>query len=185
MTTALVTHSRPRPRLGRRLLYCAVLLPLAVAALVATLVGQGRTAAGWWFRLRAWSLGQAPQSGRPGPLVVAGHAVLSLVLGAVALVPFGVLAAFVFRGVFYGLVDPGPYDTSWGGPTRAGAWVAHFLISLPLAAAAVLLLAGLAAVHGRLTAGLAGRRPPWWALTVALLLPLPTVALFISWLHQI
>ena len=172
---------QPGPMRSRSVLHCALLLPMAVAALIATLVGRSRSAAGWWLRLR----GRPEPVGRPGALVVAGHAVLSLVLGAVALVPFGLLAAFVFRGVLYGWVDPGPYDTSWGGPTRAGAWAAHFLIGLPLAAAAVLVLAGLSVVHDRLTGVFAGRRPPWWALTVALLLPWPTVALFIGWLHQI
>ncbi|RSM51120.1 hypothetical protein DMB66_42885 [Actinoplanes sp. ATCC 53533] len=117
--------------------------------------------------------------------MVAGHAVLSLVLGAVALIPFGVLLAFVFRGVFYGLVDHGPYDNSWGGPSRAGAWLAHFLIGLPMAVAALLLLAGIAALHARLTTMLTGRRPAPWVLAVALVLPVPAVALFIAWLHQI
>lgn len=163
------------------MLHCAALLPMSVAALIATLTGQSRAAAGWWLRLR----GRPEPLERSGALLVGGHAVLSLVLGAVALVPFGVLAAFVFRGVFYGWVDPGPYDTSWGGPTRAGAWTAHFLIGLLLAAVAVLVLAGLSVVHDRLTGVFTRRRPPWWALTVALLLPLPTVALFIGWLHQI
>lgn len=181
MTTSLGTRLRP----GRRLLYCAALLPLAAASLFAVPVGRARAAAGWWLRLRGWLLGAEEAPGRPGVFVVAGHAVLSLLLGATALVPFGVLLAFVFRGVFYGLVDHGPYDNSWGGPSRAGAWFAHFLVSLPMAAAAVLLLAGIAALHGRLTAMLAGRRPGPWMLTVALVLPLPAVVLFIAWLHQI
>jgi hypothetical protein len=184
MTISLARPLSP-PRIGRFLLYCAALLPLAVAALVAVPVGRARTAAGWWLRLRARLLGTTEQRGRPGALVVAGHAVLSLLLGVVALVPFGILLAFVFRGVFYGLVDHGPYDTSWGGPTRAGAWVAHFLVGLPMAAAAVLLLAGIALLHGRLSALLAGRRPAPWVLAVAVLLPLPAVAFFIAWLHQI
>lgn len=163
------------------MLHCAALLPMAVAGLIATSAGRSRSAAGWWLRLR----GRPEPLRRSGALVVAGHTVLSLVLGAVALVPFGVLAAFVFRGVLYGWVDPGPYDTAWGGPTRAGAWAAHFLIGLPMAAVAVLLLAGLSAVHDRLTGIFTGQRPPWWALTVALLVPLPAVALFIGWSHQI
>lgn len=170
---------------ARRSLYCAALLPLACLSLVAVLVGRARVAAGWWSRLRARLLGTAEAADRPGALVVAGHAVASLLLGATALVPFGVLLAFVVRGVFYGLVDHGPYDTSWGGPTRAGAWAAHFLIGLPTAAASVLLLAGIATLHGRLTTMLTGRRPAPGVLAVALVLPLPAVALLIAWLHQI
>jgi hypothetical protein len=185
MTTSLSTRPRPRLRLGRRLLYCAALLPLAASALIAALIGRARTAAGWWLRLRARLLGRAEPCGRPRASVVAGHAVLSLLLGVVALVPFGVLLAFVFRGILYGLVDPGPYDDSWGGPGRAGAWLAHFLVGVPMAAAALLLLAGIAALHDRVTTVLAGHRPAPWVLTVALLLPLPAVAFFIAWLHQI
>lgn len=135
--------------------------------------------------MRAWLLGAPEAPDRPGVLLVAGHAVLSVVLGVVALIPFGVLLAFVFRGVFYGLVDHGPYNNSWGGPSRAGAWLAHFLIGLPMAAAALLVLAGIAALHARLTTMLTGRRPAPWVLAVALVLPLPAVVLFIAWLHQI
>ncbi|GAA3345168.1 hypothetical protein GCM10020358_51190 [Amorphoplanes nipponensis] len=171
----------------------AALLPLAVAALLAVPLGRARAAAGWWLRLRSRLLGPLPpggagvagRPGRAGGLVVAGHAVLSLLLGAVALLPFGALLAFVFRGVCYGLVDPGPYDTSWGGPSRAGAWAAHFLVGLPMAAVALLLLAGLAALHGRLSGVLAGQRPARWVFAVALTVPLPAVALFVAWLHQI
>jgi hypothetical protein len=116
MTTSLGT--RPRLRLGRRLLYCAALLPVAASALIAVPIGKARTAAGWWLALRARLLGRAEPPGRPRVRMVAGHAVLSLLLGFVALVPFGVLLAFVFRGVLYGLVDPG--RTTPPGAGRAG-----------------------------------------------------------------
>ncbi len=148
-------------------------------------VGRARAAAGWWLRLRARLFGTPEVAGRPGALVVAGHAVLSLSLGATALVPFGMLLAFVFRGVLYGLVDPGPYDHSWGGPSRAGAWVAHLVIGAPMAGASVLLLAGVAALHGRLTSMLTGRRPEPWVLVGTLTLTLAAVAFLLAWLRQI
>ena len=44
---------------------------------------------------------------------------------------WGLVTLLVARGLFYGLIDDGPYDTSWGGPTLAGAWAAHALISVP------------------------------------------------------
>ena len=66
-----------------------------------------------------------------------------------------------------------------------GAWAAHFLISLPLAAAGILVLIGIAAVHRRLAPVLTGRRPVRWVIPVALAIPVPAVALFIAWLHQI
>jgi hypothetical protein len=161
-------------------LYCAALLPLSVVSLGAALTGRARSAARWWLRL-----GGSSDQPRSGTLVVAGHAVVSFLLGATALVPFGLILAFIARGMFYGLVDQGPYDNSWGGPTRGGAWLVHFLVALPIAGAAVVLLAGIAALHGRLSTVLAGRRPAAWVLVVALVAPLPAVAFFIAWLHQI
>jgi hypothetical protein len=197
MTTSLDTPSDQRSRpgvfprfirtAGRSLLYCAALIPVATLALLAALCGRTTTAASWWRGLRTRVLGQpAPhQTGRPGVGMMLGHSLVSLLLGAVALVPLGVELAFVLRGVFYGLVDHGPYNHSWGGPSRGGAWVAHFLVSLPLSLAGALALIGIAAVHQRLTSALDGGRPARWLVPVALFIPLPAVALFIAWLHQI
>src|SRR5258705_5182009 len=127
-------------------------LPLSSAvALVATSLGRSdrRTAGGATRRLAA-----------------AGHAAVGLALGVLAVIPVAVLAVVVARGVLYGIVDGGPYDTSWGGPTRAGAWAAHFLIGVPLAVLALFALSGLAALHagwGRLIAGEPGNR---WVVLV-------------------
>jgi hypothetical protein len=168
---------------ARSIVNCVALIPFAMLALIAALCGRTEAAARWWRRLPPGT--PAEPSGRPGPVLVAGHALISLLLGAAALVPLGVELAFVARGVLYGLVDHGPYNHSWGGPSRAGAWAAHFLISLPMAAAGVLVLIGIAAVHQRLAPVLAGRRPARWVIPAALAIPVPAVALFIAWLHQI
>jgi hypothetical protein len=152
---------------------------MAVASLLAMPVREV------WLRLRLRLLGVTEPPGRPGLVAVVGHAVLSLLLGLIALIPFGMLAAFVARGVFYGLVDHGPYTNSWGGPSRAGAWVVHFLVGVPMALVALLALVGIAALHSRSTTMLAGRRPAAWVLATAVVLPLPAVALFVAWLHQI
>jgi hypothetical protein len=172
---------------GRSLAYCATLIPLATFGLLAALGGRTTLTASWWRRLRTRVLGQpAPhQIGRPGAGLMLGHSLTSLLLGAAALVPLGVELAFVLRGVFYGLVDHGPYNHSWGGPSRSGAWLAHFLVSLPLSLTGAVALIGIAAVHQRLTSALDGDRPAPWLVPVALLIPLPAVALFIAWLHQI
>jgi hypothetical protein len=194
MTTSLEAPERhfrvlPRffPTAGRSLAYCVTLIPLAIVALLSALVGRSAMPASWWRGLRTRVLGQpAPRpTGRPGVGTMLGHSLLSLLLGAAALVPLGVELAFVLRGVFYGLVDHGPYDHSWGGPTRGGAWLVHFLVSLPLSLVGLLALIGIAAVHQRLTAALDGDRPARWLIPVALVIPLPAVALFIAWLHQI
>jgi hypothetical protein len=172
---------------GRSVVYCVALIPLAVAALFATLCGRADAATLWWIRLRTRVLGEpAPgATGRPRFAAVAGHAILSALLGAAALVPLGVEVLFVLRGVFYGFVDPGPYNDSWGGPSRAGAWTVHFLVSLPMAAAGIFVLIGIAAVHQRLTLALTGRRPAPWVIVVALVVPALAVIFFILWLHQI
>jgi len=54
-----------------------------------------------------------------------------------------------------------------------------------MAAVAGLALIGIAAIHQRLTTALADRRPAWWLIPAALAVPVPAVALFIAWLHQI
>lgn len=193
MTTSLDTSSRQSSRPGpfrrtaavaaRSIVHCAALIPFAVLALIAALAGRTDAAARWWRRLLPGT--PAEPTGRPGLVLIAGHALISLLLGAAALVPLGIELAFVVRGVFYGLVDPGPYNHSWGGPSRGGAWAAHFLIAVPMALAGVLVLIGIAAVHQRLTVALAGRRPAPWVIPVALAIPAAAVAFFIAWLHQL
>ncbi|SNY49997.1 hypothetical protein SAMN05421748_110187 [Paractinoplanes atraurantiacus] len=175
---------------GRSSAYCLVLLPLSAAAIAAALAGRPGKAAGWWQVLRERLLGAEGgriQGPTPAPRrsAVAGHAALSALLGAAALVPLGLEVLTVLRGLLYGLVDHGPYDHSWGGPTLAGAWLAHFAIGIPIIVAAALALTGIAAVHQRLTAALAGRPRAPWVVPVALLAPLPAIAFFIAWLHQI
>jgi hypothetical protein len=64
----------------------------------------------------------------------------AVALGALALIPVGAEVLCVARGLCYGLVDRGPYNHSWGGPTLAGAWAAHFAVSLPLVALGLLVL---------------------------------------------
>ncbi|SCG53241.1 hypothetical protein [Micromonospora inositola] len=173
---------------GSSLVYCAALAPLAVFALVTAPLGRSDRAARRWRALRTGLLGAPPVAGagrRPGPVAVVGHGLLSLLLGLAALVPLGVELLMVLRGVLYGVVDPGPYTNSWGGPTRAGAWLAHFLVGLPLAAAGLAALVGIAAVHQRLTGGLDGARPAPWLIPVTLLIAVAGALLFVAWTHQI
>ncbi|MEU4336359.1 hypothetical protein AB0F59_17305 [Micromonospora lupini] len=173
---------------GRSLAYCATLVPVALLALVTASVGGAGAAAARWRRLRTGLLGAPPTPApgrRPGPVAVLGHGLLSLLLGVVALLPLGVELLMVLRGVLYGIVDPGPYDHSWGGPTRAGAWLAHFLVGLPMAAAGLAALIGIAAVHQRLTRRLDGERTAAWLLPATLLIAAAGALLFVAWLHQI
>ncbi|CCH21743.1 hypothetical protein [Micromonospora lupini] len=173
---------------GRSLAYCATLVPVALLALVTAPVGGADAAAARWRRLRTGLLGAPPTptpDRRPGPVAVLGHGLLSLLLGFVALLPLGVQLLLVLRGMLYGIVDPGPYDHSWGGPTRAGAWLAHFLVGLPMAAAGLAALIGIAAVHQRLTRRLDGERSAAWLLPATLLIAAAGALFFVAWLHQI
>lgn len=172
---------------GRSLVYCATLIPLAIGAMLAALSGRAGAAGSWWRWLRTRVLGApASQATRPrGSVAVIGHALLSVLLGAAAVVPLGVEVLFILRGVLYGLVDRGPYNNSWGGPSRAGAWLAHFLIGTPMAVAGLLALIGIAAVHQRLTLALDGKRGAAWLVPATLLISLAGAAFLIAWLHQL
>ncbi|MGC4798863.1 hypothetical protein ACLQ3H_32715 [Micromonospora saelicesensis] len=173
---------------GRNLAYCAMLVPVALLALVTVPLGGAGPAAARWRALRTGLLGAAPTATptrRPGRVAMLVHAVLSLLLGAAALLPLGIQLLLVLRGVLYGFVEPGPYDHSWGGPTLAGAWVAHFLIGLPIAAVALAAMIGLAAVHQRLTRSLDGERRAPWLIPTVLLIALAGALLFVAWTHQI
>ncbi|MEU7754589.1 hypothetical protein [Micromonospora sp. NPDC049171] len=173
---------------GRSLAYCATLVPVALLALVTAPLGGAGAAVARWRALRTGLLGLPPTAvpgRRPGPVAVLGHALLSLLLGAVALLPLGVQLLLVLRGVLYGVVDPGPYDHSWGGPSRGGAWLVHFLVGLPIAAAGLAALIGIAAVHQRLTRRLDGERSPRWLIPTALLMASAGAVLFVAWSRQI
>ncbi|WP_430498476.1 hypothetical protein ACQRWP_26175 [Micromonospora trifolii] len=173
---------------GRSLAYCATLFPVAVLTLVTAPLGGAGAAVARWRALRTGLLGMPPTAvpgRRPGTVAVLGHALLSLLVGAVALLPLGVELLVVLRGVLYGLVESGPYVGAWGGPTRAGAWLAHFLIGLPMAAAGLAALIGIAAVHQRLTRRLDGERGPLWLLPTVLLMALAGALLFVAWTRQI
>ncbi|MFD8808566.1 hypothetical protein [Streptomyces sp. NPDC059597] len=114
------------------------------------------------------------------------HAGSGIALGAVSLVLVGTEVLVIARGALYGLVDQGPYDHSWGGPTRAGAWLAHFLISLPVVAGGLGLLWFVAYLHDRLGARFVrGERTGAWALPVALLLSAGAVVFVVAWTHQL
>lgn len=156
------------------------LLPRGLCALVAAGVGRGVAAR---RLLRAAPEPHAPA--RPGAARVAAHALLTALLGALAWVLAGVLVLSVVRGLFYGLVDDGPYDDSWGGPSRAGAWLAHFAAGTPFAFLAAGLLYGVAALQLRLTAPLRGGHRARWVLPVVLLGGAAGALFVVAWLRQL
>ena len=141
----------------------AILLPASLAVFGATLAGGG------------------PRRARR--LL---HAGMGILLGVPSLLAVGLEVLFVVRGVLYGLVVHGPYTHSWGGPTRAGAWLAHFGIGLLLAVAGLALLWSIAQLHHRLGARwLRGERIGAWVMPTALLTAAAGVVIAVAWFHQV
>ena len=177
-------HGGSRLRaVGRASGYSAGLAVVSVAGLAAVVAGRPAVAARWSQRWQRLLGGSVDQPGRALP--VAGNALAGLLLGVLAFIPLGVELLFVARGVLYGLVDHGPYDHSWGGPSRGGAWLAHFLVATPFALAGLAALVGIARLHRRCTARLAGHPGGAWALPVVAVLCAAGAVLFVAWLQQI
>lgn len=185
-------HSPP-PRPARqapwRLLVSALaLLPAGLCALAAACAGRD-TAARRLLRAEA-AIGAAPGTRKPDARKrsaprLALHALLTVLLGTLAWVLAGMAVLAVVRGLFYGFVDDGPYDDAWGGPGRAGAWLAHFAIGTPLALVGAGLICGLAVLHTRLTAPLRGEARPLWVLPVVLVSGAAGALFVTAWLRQL
>ncbi|MFI1996535.1 hypothetical protein [Actinoplanes sp. NPDC020271] len=170
-------------RIGQPVLYCAGLALVSTAALGLALAGRApasaRLATAWQSRL-----GPVPEL--PGRfLPAATNAGMGLLLGLLALIPLGFEVIFPIRGLGYGWVDSGPYDTAWGGPSRAGAWTAHALIGAALAVIGLAMMTGIAALHRRWTGRLAGAPGGVWVLPVAIVSGAAGALFFIGWLQQI
>ncbi|SEK77210.1 hypothetical protein [Streptacidiphilus jiangxiensis] len=149
-------------------------LPLAVAAVPLSLVGQADRAAAWqraavarWSPRRAASVpasadADAPQDGvRVGAVRVLAHSVLVALPALAGLVATCVAAFTVYSGYLYFLrPDASPalghpfaadhrFDGAWGGPTLVGAWLVHSLVALGIQLGAVLVVQALTAVQDR------------------------------------
>ncbi|MER5887509.1 hypothetical protein ABT160_27155 [Streptomyces sp. NPDC001941] len=160
----------------------AALLPVSLAAVAAVAVGRPEAARRWWGRLSA----QGTANGhRPGAVRLLGHGLLAVPLGLLTLIPIGMELLFVLRGVFYPLVQPGPYTTAWGGPTTGGAWLAHFGVGLLTAAVGLGLLWLLDRLHARLAGGMWGRRVGAWPVVATILSLLGGALLVNAWTHQL
>jgi hypothetical protein len=181
MSTRTVLAVRSLPR---SFAYAAPVAPLGLLSLVTAFVSPQRTAERW-ERLATRTLGEHP-GGHRRPTVggAFGHAVMSVLLGLVAWVLILLTLLMVARGALYGVVDRGPYDDAWGGPSLAGAWLAHFAVSIPIAAVAVLLTGGVTRLHVRLTGRLQGAATPRWVMPVALLLCAATALFVFAWTRQ-
>lgn len=113
------------------------------------------------------------------------HSVLSGAVGLLALFLAFLAGIAAFRGICYPLVAGDDLESSWGGPTLAGAWATHAALGIGLLPIWLLILAGLGAFQLRLTRGLLGRNGPWWPAPVAVALAASGALLFLAWLRQI
>lgn len=174
-----------RPQCARRVGYAAVLLPASVATVGSVVVGRSDRARAWWAR--AGEQGSATQmsSGRPGAMRLLAHALLCVPLGLLALIPVGIEILCVLRGVLYPLVDRGPYNHSWGGPSVGGAWLAHFGVAVPFAAAGVGALWLLGRLHSRLAGWMWGRKVGLGPVIATAAASVGGVVLVFAWIHQL
>ncbi|WP_369148851.1 hypothetical protein [Streptomyces sp. R44] len=172
-------------RFARRVGYAAALLPAAVVTVGAVVAGRSDRARAFWARVDEPDPALPAVARRPGAGRLLAHALVCVPLGLLALIPVGIEVLFVLRGVLYGLVDQGPYDHSWGGPTLAGAWITHFLVALPFAAAGLGALWLIDRLRSRLAGRLWGRRVGAGPVFALLVSSAAGVVLVIAWIHQL
>lgn len=135
---------------------------VGLAALPPLLLGGRSGAVGyrWQRRLAVRLLGaEIPETSGAGRVVRgAVHSVAALplqILSAALAAAFW--AVFLARGVCYPLAEWGnDVSASWGGPTMAGAWAAHFGVGLPTGAVVLPLVALLVTAQRRIAVRLLG-----------------------------
>jgi hypothetical protein len=119
-----------------RNVYAVVALPVGVAGLVAALFGTGTRVDRAQRALAHRLLGVPVAGSAPPRRRRAGRVRRHLARLPADLVSFALMgpawAVFLARGVLYPVFGADNLDRSWGGPTLAGAWAAHFIQGPPL-----------------------------------------------------
>lgn len=152
--------------------------PLALVALPLAVAGQGERAARRqvWLAQRFGSPEPGSGSGSSGAgsrtwarvsaARVIGHSLRVLIPSLVNFVLIGLVGFLTWSGYLYFLrPDALPaldhpftpdrlFDTAWGGPTLAGAWLVHSLVALGMQVCCLAVIRWLAARQGRTTARL-------------------------------
>lgn len=140
-------------------------LPLALIAVPMALIGLGRTAARWQVRLAdRHAFAHSPRPGKsPGFLRVIGHSFAVLIPAVVCFVATAMLLVGFYMGYLYFLRPDAIsaighpfsadslFDTSWGGPTLAGAWLAHSSVVFAAQIGGFPLIRGISVLQARLT----------------------------------
>lgn len=172
-------------RLLRGAVYGSALPGLGVAALVTAALGRASAGARLLDTAQRRLLNTPNRAGIQRALATVINGLSGLLLGCLSIIPMAVEVLFVARGVLYGIVVGGPYDTSWGGPSRTGAWTAHFLVGLPLAVLGLHALWAIALLHARWCRLLRGERRNWWVVPVTLLACGAGGGLIWAWTRQL
>lgn len=130
------TWSRRAAEAARRTGYAALALPISITLLLAIPLGKAATIRRLKSAL-AERLLRVPTADT-GSLRMLVRSLPADVLAFILVAPaWGV---FLVNGVLYPVFDADHLERSWGGPTLAGAWVAHFIQGPPLILVITLLL---------------------------------------------
>ncbi|MEU4192490.1 hypothetical protein AB0E69_11350 [Kribbella sp. NPDC026611] len=180
-------------RLVRSVGYDAALLPVGVLTMVDGLRGDPKRAGWRWERLvmflrpaRRPDTYEPTSRSAPGRTRTLGLGLLTVVLGAASLFLLFMLTLTIVRGPFWGFVDHGPVGPgTWGGPTRAGAWLVHGVLGVVAAPVFLLALRGMTALHTRLVRPLYGLARRRWVLPASIVVAAGMVFFFWSWLQQV
>ncbi|GGN81711.1 hypothetical protein [Nocardia rhizosphaerihabitans] len=113
------------------------------------------------------------------------HSVLSAGVGIVAWFLIMLTALGLVRGLAYPLVAAGDYETSWGGPTLAGAWLVHAAVGLVIAPVFLGIVTLLGRLQLRSTRTVLGRAGSWWVIPAAVVLTVAGALFFAAWVRQI
>lgn len=151
--TVLPQQGGGRPRTGPctwvrtisgRSVYAVVALPVGIAGLIAGLFGTTEPADRAQRTLARRLLGVPVAESAPPQHRRTGQVLRGLARLPADLVSFALMgpawAVFLTRGVLYPVFGADNLDRSWGGPTLAGAWAAHFVQGPPLLLAVTLVL---------------------------------------------
>lgn len=106
-------------------------------------------------------------------------------LRLVQLLLIALIVLLIARGPLYGLVDGGPYEGAWGGPSRSGAWLAHAAIALPSGIVAGALLLGVERLRRRLVPREQGEPAAWWVRPAAATALAAAAVFVVLWLRQL
>ncbi|MGW6278690.1 hypothetical protein [Kribbella sp. NPDC055071] len=169
-------------RMGGVIGYDVLLVPVGIQSIADAVMDEPTLAAKRWQRLSRPRHPEQSATSEASPARVLGDGVISSVLGLLSWFLVMLVVTAVVRGPFWGFVEHGPVEAgTWGGPSRAGAWVAHGIIAVPSIGVLLLVLWGISALH----AALVRRTRARWVLPATIAVAAGGLMFFWSWLQQL